>query len=139
MKKDEIYKISVAAQDAVHAIATAAESAKQVIANAASEAEKVIHAKNIDGTTDHDLIIKLDTKMDIITRKVDDLSDNTVSHVEIIEKKMATFDEIFVTLKKGADDKEVRIRSLETWVWKAIGGLGVLVFALGVLEFIFKK
>jgi phage-related minor tail protein len=41
-------------------------------------------------TADHDLLIKLDTKFDILSDKFDSLADNVVQRVEALEKWRAS-------------------------------------------------
>lgn len=58
---------------------------------------------------DHDLLIQIKTTLDIL--------------VALVAKKAEA---------EQVDDHEKRIRTLEAWVWRAIGALAVLELAVGL-------
>lgn len=119
MKKDSI-------EGAVKAIATAAEAAIKTIAQAAGEARTVItheaQIKSLESATDHDLLIKLDTKVDQIQLDVTTLKNQETLYVNQTEHKV-------VCDKQG--DHEIRLRVIERYGSIAIG-------VLFVIEFLFK-
>lgn len=90
---------------------------------------------------DHNLLIKLDTKVDIMTKKVDELSTNTVSRIDKLENSVATNGQIIKTMQGEGSDREMRLRAIESWVWKAIGALIVVnvIMIPIVLFLLFKK
>jgi hypothetical protein len=95
-----------------HEIATAASDAIKVISAAAAEAVKV--ASKQDGS-DHDLIIKLDTKMDSLSDQIRDLKDSNTRRIDSLEKeKLNTCDSYPVLYREGVEktlaDHESRIR-----------------------------
>jgi hypothetical protein len=99
-----------------HKIATAANDAIKVIANAAAEAVKV--AAKSDGS-DHDLIIKLDTKMDGLSDQIKTLDNNTTKRIDALEKdKLNARDSYAEIYKKEVDNRldnaETRIGNLES-------------------------
>lgn len=63
---------------------------------------------------DHDLIIKLDTKVDILTRKVDDMASSVVVRVDKVELAAAQVSQIVEARAATVSDHEGRIRLLET-------------------------
>lgn len=63
---------------------------------------------------DHDLIIKLDTKVDILTRKVDDMASSIVSRVDKTELLLVQLTQIADTSTKNIADHEARVRVIET-------------------------
>lgn len=95
-----------------HEIATAAQDAIKVIANAAAEAVKVSARQD---NNDHDLIIKLDTKLDGLSEQIRDIKDTNVKRIETLEKeKLNLCDSYPVLYKDGVEktlaDHELRIR-----------------------------
>ena len=61
---------------------------------------------------DHDLLITLDTKVDALKDDIRNINDGTT---------------------KTLNDHEIRLRYLESWVWKAIGAMAVLEVAIPVI------
>lgn len=100
-------KVENAAQEAVRVIAIAAGEATKVVANAAAEAVKAVSLVNANNSGDHDLIIKLDTKMDALKEDIKMLNDGTSTKIS---------------------DHELRLRRLEVWGFTAIGILLALQF-----------
>ena len=100
--------ISQAAEDAVNIIATAADKATKSIAAAAldatkllasnaTEAARVIHQKDSEHGSDHDLLTKLEVKMDSLKADIKDLKDGTASKIVNLQKDKADqsdFDEL---------------------------------------------
>lgn len=99
---------------------------------------------------DHDAIITLVSEVRYVQEGVkevkeqlDQLKDGLADRVERMElKKMNTED--VMKLKVDADkihaDHEERIRMMEKWSWRVIGGLIVLQFLIPlILEKIFRK
>jgi hypothetical protein len=77
-------------------------------------------------TADHDLLIRLDTKFDIMAGKFDDLSENLVGRVDLLEKESV---ELRTKLKEAQDDvgeAKKDIKSLNRYLWMAIGAVGLL-------------
>lgn len=109
------WEIEHAAQEAVKVIAQAAGDAAKVVASAAAEAIKISNAKNAEGNNDHDLIIKLDVKLDSLKDDISKLGDGTA---------------------KTISDHEDRIRTVETNVTRILtwGAIGLLF--VGLAEFL---
>lgn len=94
-------------------------------------------------TADHDLLIRLDTKFDILAGKFDELSDNIVTRVDALEKEAVRIraesedlSEDFATFKKETEvqfrDQGNDISFLKKWFWIATGALGAFEIILAV-------
>lgn len=82
-------------------------------------------------TTDHDLLIRLDEKVDGLSKDIKDLKDNLASRVDHLEdEKMSKedFDLLKVQCDKTQQDHEDRLRSLEYWKWLLAGAMIVISF-----------
>ena len=62
---------------------------------------------------DHDLLIKIDTQLILLTGKVEDLSKYKGDRAEVT-------------------DHEARIRALESLIWRGLGGLAVMQIAITI-------
>ncbi len=71
---------------------------------------------------DHDILIEIKTEVGFIRQEVKDLKENTTGRITALEINKAP-----VTTTA---DHETRLRLLERWGWKAIGGLAVLQIAI---------
>ena len=118
---DSTNVILCAAENAVKTIAQAAVEARNVITADAAEAVKVLVAKNTNGGTDHDLLIKLDTKVDQIQLDVTTLKNQENLYVNQVEHK--------AVCDKQADH-EIRLRLIERYGSMAIGALFIIEFVL---------
>lgn len=135
---DAVKLIASAAADNVKILANAASDATRLIANATMEAAKVVAntaaatAKVVDTKTsgDHDLLTKLDTKVDQIQADVTVLKNQDKQNITQVQHQ---------DLCSKTDDHEGRLRLLEQATTRILtwGTAGVL--ALGVLEFIINK
>jgi hypothetical protein len=110
-----VQAIADAASKATSTIATAAEAASKVVSTNAATAAQALVVKNVDGITDHDLITKIDVKLDNLKADVADIKSG---------------------VSKQIDDHETRIRRLELWGTLAVGGAYVIIFWL---KFVFKQ
>jgi hypothetical protein len=84
-------------------------------------------------TPDHDLIIRLDTKLDALHKAVTDANNDTKERlVRLEESKLDKqgFSDFVTDYKTERADKERRIRFLERWSWAAWGVIGFIEFAL---------
>jgi hypothetical protein len=82
---------------------------------------------------DHDLLITVDTKLEILIREVKELKDNTTKRVETLEHEKLDKAEAQRLLKEAEklhNDHESRIRRLERYGSAAIGALALLEFLL---------
>ena len=79
--------------------------------------------------TDHDLIIRLDEKMDQMAASIKELKDGTQSRVDKIE---ATLVEVFKRLNELEQFRTAQIQSNKDMknYWKLIFGLGILLLGL---------
>lgn len=94
--------------------------------------------------SDHDLLIRLDTKMDragidiaSINSQIANLSNAIDNKIAVAVSGKADLDE-FNNFKaasiKSHDDHEQRIRRFEKYAWSAIGALAVIQIALAVFK-----
>jgi len=130
--KDDIKE---AAKDAVTLISDAAAKAAEVVAQAASVSVKVLHEKNQD---DHDLLIRLNTLMEILDKSVRELGTGMTTNMANLEHtKVGVKD--FTALKTLVEtDVEPRVRKIEInqnryitttiLLMSAIGGAFLLLF-----------
>lgn len=118
-------------------IRLAEEKARNII----DAAKQATRTNDRSGLQDHDLIIRLDTKMDVVTKKVDDLASNIISRIDQLENTSVAVDLSIKTITIGMNDREARIRVLENWVWKAVGALTVanVIIIPVVMYLLFKK
>ena len=130
---DAVKVISEAAKNATAAIAQAAESAAKVVANNAEVQAKIAAIPTPASMDDHNLLMRLDQKVDNIQTTVNKLTDRDVNYITKDEHK---------TLLETVADHETRIKSLETITTKiwSFGLAGIFVVALieFALRFIIK-
>lgn len=89
---------------------------------------------------DHDLIIQLDTKVDLLTKKVDDLVSNTVNRVDQIESVIAGWQQLKTERDKVIQDHENRLRFVEKYVWGAIAIIGLInLIGFGTILALFHR
>ena len=107
--------LAEAAAKATQAISSAALDATKLLASQASEAAKITNGK---GSDDHDMIVRLDTKMDDLKSDIKELKDGTAIKIE---------------------SHETRIKALEIAITKVFtyGTVGLIV--LGVAQFLIGK
>ena len=101
-------QIAEAVQDAVKLIAAQAESARAVVAANAAEAAKILAAKNESGKSDHDLVQRIDTKVDAIIV--------TIAKLEAAQNVYVTKSEhleVHAEVARIQADHETRTRVLE--------------------------
>jgi hypothetical protein len=158
------HAIAEAAQKALTTIATAAEAAKAAVTTNAAQAAAVLVAKNPDGLSDHDAILKLTTSFDnfkeqdgkdklLIRNDIRQLGDGIVNRVDIVEKRIegcftkfefGTFmsenhSPLLVVAKNNTD----RITGLENSkirqnVMMSIG-IGLLTIVVGLMVFLLER
>lgn len=115
---DAVRAISDAALKATTVIAQAAETAAKVVANNAEIQAKIAATPSAQSVSDHDLIVKLDTKVDALKDDIKLLNDGANTRQL---------------------DHEVRIKSLESTTTKLYAYGASLVFAAGVIQFFLAK
>lgn len=81
---------------------------------------------NSSTTADHDLLIRLDTKFDLLSGKFDKLSDNIVSRVDELERKDAAAEQVAQATTKDVTDLKRDVNFLNRYAWIAIGALGII-------------
>ena len=124
-------------QQAKHTIALAAEDAVRAIAVAAST------ASNKSGN-DHDLLLRVDTKLDLLTTTVNQLQDGTAKRISTLESEKLNVNDSYPVLYKAEVDKriadhEVRLGKLETFNTRVAlmlsGGIFALTFLIGLIAY----
>jgi hypothetical protein len=64
-------------------------------------------------TNYNELVIRIDTKLDLLTKKVDDLSNGTTTRISALENDKADRKDVAILQTKINNDIEIRVRSLE--------------------------
>ncbi len=113
-----------AALQAADVIAHAAAGAVETIKSAAAEALKTVNIKNSNGLSDHDLVQRIDTKVDGIIATIAKLENAQTIYVTQTQH---------AELVKTTGDHETRVRILEESRWKVVGATGVVTGLLSVL------
>ena len=131
--------IASSAADAVRGIADAAGQARMVVAANASEAAKILNARNADVGSDHDLLTRLDVKVDGLGTQIKDLSSGTAQRIYALEHdKLDAKDSYPLVYKQSVDaefaDHEKRIRDAEDKTKKVMAYGATCIFILGVAE-----
>ena len=134
-------EIAQAVRDAIKLLSTAAQEAARKIANDAAIAAKVVDTKHAD---DHDMIVRLDTKMDLLSTDIRDLKDGITKRIDNLEKeKLNICDSYFVLYKKEVETKlenhEIRIKSGEITDARLIAYGTALVFILSFAQWLVGK
>lgn len=84
---------------------------------------------------DHDLLIRIDTKMDLLTKQFNSHQAEAIGRIKSLEDHKIDKAEI-LRLKHEADidhkDFETRMRRVERWGFVAIGGLAILQLFISV-------
>lgn len=88
---------------------------------------------------DHDLLIKIDTQLAELSKKVDEHHGEKTARWEALEQHKA--DKAQVDRQQA--DHEARIRALESLTWRGLGGLAVMqvVLTIGmvILQMVLRK
>ena len=85
----------------------------------------------MEQVNDHDLLIKIDTKLERVILDVQELKDNVASRVTTLEQEKAD--------RQDAESMAKDIQALKTFrvQVKTVGTIGLLI--LGILQFIVNK
>lgn len=78
---------------------------------------------------DHDLLIRLDQKVDNLTTTIDKLSDSTAQRVSDLEHSRVTnpdYNAYVAIATKKSDDLEKRMRANERFIYVALGVITVV-------------
>lgn len=121
-------------EEAMKSIAAAAAEARRAIASEAADAMKVVVANshqqnNPFPSADHDLLVKLNTRMEDLTLAVSKLAskDETLNHAADDMKRHAEDD-------KQHADHEARLRLVEQnmWKWLGVSSIGGAIISIGM-------
>ena len=90
--------------------------------------------------SDHDLLLRIDTKVERVIHDVAQLNDNYSSRIEALEHNKLSDDEY----EKGHVDHESRLRTVEKFQENMIGKFGVLAAGIsiviaGIINWIVRK
>lgn len=80
-------------------------------------------------TQDHDLLIRLDQKVDNLTTTIDKLSDSTSQRVSDLEHSRVTnadYNAFVAASQKKDNDLEMRVRANERFIYIALGVVTVV-------------
>ena len=128
-------------EEAKDAISKAEERAKKAIADAAAEAMKVRNAEH-DG--DHDLLIRLDTKLDQLATAVKELQDGTTRRISNLENTKLDVKDSYPILYKETVDRRLNTQGLDIETLKDFKttqtillsvGIGLLIVLFGLLSY----
>jgi hypothetical protein len=108
-------EIAQAAAEAIKVITQAAGEATKVVVDAATVSAKVLNLKNAD---DHDLLTRLETKMEGLKEDIKELKDGTTIKIADHEKRL--FD-----LEKSKNSQTILISI----------GIGILTILVGLLSY----
>lgn len=105
-----------------------------------------------NSTADHDLLIRLDTKVENLTKAIEDLNKNTLGRIKEVEDNKADRDELHAAVEefrtsikeekeaRAACDTDIekRMRSVERFVYisMGVGLIAQLVILPIILKFI---
>jgi hypothetical protein len=127
---DAVRAISEAALKATSVIAQAAETAAKVVSNNAETQARIMTLPSLQETNDHNLLIKLDTKVDQIQADVTTLKNQGTLYVTQADHKAVC---------EIQQDHESRLRKDETNITRILtwGSAGIVILA--IVEFIINK
>ena len=133
--------ISQAKEEARHILAQEALDAKKVIESATAEALKINNTKS---SADHDLLIRVDTKLDQLSLDVAALTDGTAKRIALLESTKLDIKDSYVAICKETVDRRLAthggdIESLKTarttqTVMLSLG-IALLVILFGLLTY----
>jgi hypothetical protein len=136
--------IASATSEAAKAIAEAATQARAVVAANASDAANVLIVKNAAGGSDHDVLTRLDVKVDGLKVDIRTLTDGTATRLAALEKDKLDIKESYAILyQKGVetlfDDHEERMREVEIKMNKVMAWGAAAVLLINVVGFIVSR
>lgn len=82
---------------------------------------------------DHDLLIRVDTKLESLTHEVRLMRDGAaerLNYVELNKLNIKIFEEYKEEVEEREKDHEVRMRRMERVIYGGIGGLAVVQFVV---------
>ena len=142
--EDAVKIVSRATEEAATAIAKAAEQARKVVSDSAADAVRVLSVKNADGSSDHDILIELKTRMEGLKSDIKELNSGTSIRLDGLEKEKLNSRESYANtfkaeVDKGIADHETRLNALEKSktaqaVLMSIG-VGILTILVSLLIF----
>jgi hypothetical protein len=127
------------AEDALKVVAAAASEATRVIAQAAQEALKV---KNTVDTKDHDLIQRMDEKLDALSKDFKEIKDGTAARIALLEREKATCTEIngiYDSRKPQWKEFDNRLKALEKWRGWILGSFATIGIVVTLVVFIYMR
>jgi hypothetical protein len=128
----------------IKSIAEAAGQARTVVTAQASEAAHVLNVRNADGGSDHDVLTRLDVKVDGLKVDIRTLTDGTATRLAALEKDKLDVKESYPILyQKGVetlfDDHEDRMREVEIKINKVMAWGAAAVLLINVVGFIVSR
>lgn len=85
---------------------------------------------------DHDLLIRVDEKVDLLILRMQSLEDNNAKRIDALEKEKLnvrdSYPYLYKTIvEKSLDDHETRLRSIEQ-VWESAKGKYAILAVIGM-------
>jgi hypothetical protein len=127
--ENAVQAISAAAAEAVKTISSAAAEAKSVVAVNAQNAAKVLEISSVKDGSDHDLLQRLDQKVDNIQTTVNKLTDRDSDYV--LKNDFIEHLKDYSVLRTEVDN----LKTVTTKIW-SYGVAGIFMVAL--IEFALK-
>ena len=127
--------INLATEEARHILAQEAQDAKMVISSAAAAAVKVAQVQD---KADHDLLIRVDEKLDALTLVTNKIQDGTSTRLDKVEAKVLALEQCHEQndpqkIAKIAYDGLAWRRQFDV-IWKVTLGLvGLISLILGIV------
>jgi len=147
--------IALAMREALATIAQEQRDAKHVLANDAAIAARQLETRNADGTSDHDVQVKLVQAVANLDRNftekfleiradIKELKDGTSHRIECLETEKLNIKDSYVALYKAVTDKAIEdlridVKNNSTWITRIVAYGSVLLFLVGVVEFFINK
>lgn len=141
---EAVKAISSAAGEAVKAIAQAAGEARLVLINNAAEAAKVLNIKNTEGGSDHDLLQRLDTKVDALKSDIKEIKDGTTDKINRLSEEKLDIKDSYpvlykVAIEKKLDDLDTLTKDHEKIITRICTWGAAALLAMGIIEFLINK
>jgi len=125
----------------IKAIADAAGQARTVVTAQASDAANALVVRNAAGGSDHDVLTRLDVKVDGLKVDIRTLTDGTATRLSALEKDKLDVEKSYAVLYKSGvlesfTDHEERMREVELKINKVMAWGAAAVLLINVVGFL---
>lgn len=125
---------------AAEALKLVAASASEAVKKVAESAAEAVRLKVAGDSKDHDLIQRMDEKLDALARDFRDLKDGTSDRIKKLEETKCSeseMKEIYSTRTPQWKDFSTRIEALENWKGWIIGVFSIIGIVIGLVVYIY--